>query len=215
MWRYGTSLLWAVRWLAVARAIGVGAAVAAGAAGHPRISLAVIGLMLAPSLYFLFWPGVCARRHGTQAIWWTPAPPRWLARQLPAPVPLGPAVWEVHAQDARRWRAPTPRAAARAYRQTYADELIALLQHRPDTVAVVSSGFNRLTPAERAAIQAAGGTVWDGPLWPRLLRRYPPWLMRCTQRRMFGAVVSTTDRRDPAVWVTWAVPARYAAAKGG
>ena len=154
-------------------------------------------------------PGLGARRSRTRAIWWTPAPGAWLARQLPTPRPLGPGVWEVHAQDARRWRGPTPREAARAYRQTYADELIALIRTRPDGVALVSSGFNRLTPEEAAAVRTARGMIWDGPLWPRLLRRYPPWMMALTQRRMFGAVVSTKDRRDPATWVTWVVPARH------
>lgn len=208
MWRYATSLFWAVRWQAPVRTLFLFWAAVAYFTGHSGAGGGLVALSLAPSLYFLGAPAMGARRYRTRAIWWTPAPPQWIRRQLPDPVLLGPVVWEVHAQDARRWRGATPREAARAYRQTYADELIRLIHTRPDSVALMSSGFNRLTPAEAQAIMAAGGTIWDGPLWPRLLRRYPPWIMALTQRRMFGGVVSRKDRRDPTAWVTWVVPAR-------
>jgi len=214
-WRYATSLFWHIRWGTTVRAVGVVLAGMAYGTGHNRIGDVLIGLLLAYFLYFIVWPGICARRCHLLATWWTPAPGSWLGRQLPTPLPLGPIVWEVHAQDARRWRAPTPHDAARAYRQTYADEVIRLIQTRPDTVALMSSGFNRLTPDEEQAIWDAGGRVWDGPLWPRLLRRYPPWIMALTQRRMFGSVVSRKDRRHPATWVTWVVPARQQYATGG
>lgn len=208
MWRYGTSLFWMVRWQGVFRALGVAAVLAAYGLGAPGLGDGLLLLVLAPSLYFLSAPAWWARRHHQRAIWATPVPPGWMQRQLPTPVALGPVVWEVHAQDGRRWHADTPHAAARQYRQTYAAEVIDLIQTRPATVALVSSGFNRLTSAEAQAITAAGGQIWDGPLWPRLLRRYPPWIMRATQKHMFGGVVSTTDRRVAATWVTWAVPAR-------
>lgn len=210
MWRYGTSIFWHVRWWGLVRGLGIFGMMGAVALGQMGLAAGILGLLCIPSVYVLIWPWVVARATGYRAIWWTPAPPRWLARQLPDPVDLGPVCWEVHAQDARRWRAETPRAAARAYRSTYATEVCRLIAARPDTVALLSSGFNRLTPAEQEAVLAAGGRIWDGPLWPRLLRRYPPWIMVLTQHRMFGGVVSHKDRRDPATWVTWVVPARQA-----
>lgn len=216
MWRYGTSLFWMVRWEPLGRRLALGLATLSFLSHHPRVGAGFVFLAVWPSLFFLSWPAWIATRYQTRAIWWTPAPPQWLQRQLPDSVSLGPSVWEVHAQDARRWHAPDPHQAARRYRQTYATEVIQVIQTRPDTVALMSSGFNRLTPAEQQAIEAAGGRIWEGPLWPRLLRRYPPWIMRATQRWMFGGVVSTKDRRDPATWVTWAVPARCVSPdKGG
>ncbi len=212
MWRYGTSLFWMARWQGWVRSIGIGLAVWGFLTAHERLGLLVLLLVLAPSFYFLGAPAWWAHRHHQRAIWSTPVPTSWMQRQLPTPVPLGPVVWEVHAQDGRRWAAWTPHEAARQYRQTYAAELIQLIDIRPDTVGLVSSGFNRLTPAEATAIRQAGGCIWDGPLWPRLLRRYPPWIMRATQKHMFGAVVSHKDRRDASTWVTWAVPARSGAA---
>ncbi|WP_053958140.1 hypothetical protein [Sulfobacillus thermosulfidooxidans] len=208
MWGYATSLFWHIRWQFWERTVFLTGAGLADLTGHLIIGAGLILVTMTHSLFFLVQPLRCARRYQTRAIWWTASPSAWIRRQLPEPVSLGSTVWEVHAQDARRWAGPTPKDAARRYRQTYAEELVQLIQTRPDTVGLVSSGFNRLTDAERQAIIHAGGTIWDGPLWPQLLRRYPPWIMRATQRRMFGAVVSPKDPRTPATWVTWAIPAR-------
>jgi hypothetical protein len=153
-----------------------------------------------------------ARRRGYRARFWVPVPAAWWRRALRQrfgyTLPPCRAVWELHADDAGRWRAATPADAARAFRAAYTAETLRLLADRPPGVALVSSTFNRLRPAEVAAITAAGGRCFPGPVDPRLPRRVPPRAYARLQRRLFGGVVSARRRDTPAAWTTWVVPPR-------
>jgi hypothetical protein len=155
---------------------------------------------------------VQAARRGYRARFWVPAPASWwrgvLRRRFGYVLPPGCRVWELHANDAARWRAATPAAAAQAFRTAYTAETLRLLAERPPSVALVSSTFNRLRPTELAAIQAAGGTVFRGPIATGLPRRVPPAAYARLQRRLFGGVVSARRRDTLAAWTTWVVPPR-------
>ena len=150
-----------------------------------------------------------AGRQGYHARFWTSAPAWWVRRcwrQLGGqPLPTGP-IWEIHAQDQHRW-AGSPPEAARAYRAAYAQEMAQLIVHRPTTVTLCCTTFNRLTPGEVQTIQNAGGQILPGPLHSRLPRIFTPRTVRSIQRRMFGGIVSTTVRSNPRQWTTWIVPA--------
>jgi hypothetical protein len=150
-----------------------------------------------------------AGRHGYRARFWMPAANSWVRRrwrQLGGPpIPPGP-IWEVHAQDQRRWPG-SPHQAAQAYRQAYATDMMRLIAMRPQHVSLCCTTFNRLTPEEQAAIHQAGGWIRSGPLHPHLPTLFSPRNMRHIQRRMFGGLVSTTPRTNPAHWTTWVVPA--------
>lgn len=150
-----------------------------------------------------------AGRQGYRARFWTRAPGHWVRRRWRQigghPLPPGP-IWEIHAQDQRRWTGSPPEAA-QAYRAAYAQEMAQLIVHRPPIVTLCCTTFNRLTPEEVQTLQKAGGQILPGPLHPRLPHLFSPRTVRRIQRRMFGAVVSTTVRTDPRRWTTWVVPA--------
>lgn len=154
---------------------------------------------------------VHARHLGYRARFWVAACPAWWERRTrawrPAPWPAGP-VWELHANDAGRWRDRTPTAAARAFRQVYTAEMARLIRERPPTVSLACSTFNRLSPAEAALIREAGGWIGPGPVHPALPSRVRPAVYRRLQRRLFGGVVSTRPRHVPAAWTTWIIPPR-------
>ena len=149
-----------------------------------------------------------ATRAGCWARWVIPAPEAWWGARLAALgilLPPGP-VWEMHVHDTHRWPGRWPREAADRFRAAYTADMLAWFAARPPDVTVVCTTFNRLTPAERAAIRAAGGAVVPGALHPRLAATMHPPAYARLQRRLFGGVVSTTVRHDPARWTTWMVP---------
>jgi len=185
------------------------ASVAAALVWWP-VGLAGLGLIVA-SLAAESWWRRFAVRAGCTARWVIPTSRRWWAHRLRRlglpPLPPGP-VWEIHVQDARRWPGTTPAAAAQTFRAAYRTDMAYWLAHRPPGVSVVSSSFNRPTLAEIDQIVAAGGALAPGAIHPRLAAVMTPAAYGRLQRRMFGAVVSTTRRTDPAQWTTWVVPPR-------
>lgn len=154
-----------------------------------------------------------ATRAGCRARWVVPAPEAWWGARLAAlgiRLPPGP-VWEMHVHDAHRWSGDSPGEAAARFRVAYTVDMLAWFAARPSHVTLVCTTFNRLTDAERAAITTAGGTVVPGALHPRLAAIMRPAAYRRLQRRLFGGIVSTTVRHDPARWTTWMVPPRRCA----
>lgn len=150
-----------------------------------------------------------ARRAGRYARWVVPSSRRWWARQgrrLGLP-PLTGRLWEIHVDDTWRWPG-TPREAAAAFREAYTLDMVWWINHRPPDVTLAGSTFNRLTPTEQRLITALGGTIVPGAIHPRLARIMTPRAYAALQQRLFGGVVSTTRRDDPARWCTWVLPPR-------
>lgn len=181
-------------------------------------AVAVWGLLATSLLQESRWRRA-ARQAGCTARWVIPSSRRWWNRRLvrlglPS-VPAGAALWEIHVQDDYRWRADTPAAAARPFRVAYGRDMAYWLRTRPPHVAVAGSTFNRLTPDEAALIRAAGGQIAPGAVHPRLPRSMTPAAYRRLQIRLFGGVVSTTPRHDPARWTTWVVPPLACEPRGG
>lgn len=152
-----------------------------------------------------------AHRLGYRARFWVAASPAWWARRTrgfcPVPWPPGP-VWELHADDAGRWRDASPALAARAFRRAYTAEMARLIAERPPTVTLCCSTFNRLTAEDQALIRGAGGFIGSGPVHPALPAHMRPTAYRRLQRRLFGGVVSTRARHRPEAWTTWVIPGR-------
>lgn len=150
-----------------------------------------------------------ARRRGYRVLFVLPCPPRWAARRLRALGYAGPVahrLWEMHVMDDRRWPAPNADEAVRAFRQAYTAERLRWLDARPAGVGVIFTTYNRLPTEEVAALQDRGAWRAAGALHPRIARAAHRRRVRVAQQRLFGRVVSTRDRTDPATWTTVYVP---------
>lgn len=170
--------------------------------------LALYGVLLGPS--YLRWR---ARRRGFRVLYVVPAPRWWVARRLRTLGYLGPVasrIWEMHVNEGRRWTAvgDDPIAAVRRFRQAYTADRMRWLAERPPGVGLLICTFNRLPPAEWAALEAAGAWATAGPLHPAIPAAVDAQRQQKVQTRMFGAVVSTHDRSNGAEWVTVYVPPR-------
>ena len=154
-----------------------------------------------------------AQRRGYQVLYVLPSPARWVSARLARLGYSGPVAdraWEMHVDEQRRWRWPdaAPEAAVRRFRAVYTADRLRWLDARPDDVALIITTFNHLPEAEMTALKAAGAWTASAPLDPRIPRVATARRQRQTQRRMFGGVVSSRDRCDPAGWTTVYVPPR-------
>lgn len=218
MWAYAVSALWRHPYEPAIYGGYFGAVFLTGFAASlmvPLIGLAVIVGGLFVGGVAMSWEGVAqtlSRQRGFRVLYVLPSPARWVARRLRAlgyVGPVAPRLWEMHVNEAVRWHhGPDPHDAVRRFRAAYTADRLRWLAERPDDVGLVICTFNRLPAAEVAALQAAGGWVYAGPLDARIPRVVTPRRQRNTQRRMFGAVVSRRDRTDPTAWTTVYVPPR-------
>jgi len=152
-----------------------------------------------------------AVRCGFRARFVVVGPQRWWARQLRRlgyPYPLIGPLWEIHALHAVHWSGETPKAAAQAFRATQVRDLQRWLAERPAGVTLLITTFNQWAPGERDLLDTVHAWAYAGPAHPRLPAYFTPRRMQTIQTQMFGAVISTTVRTDPAHWNTWVIPPR-------
>ena len=206
---YATSLLWRQShpWF-IPASLSMSVLLSLTPWGYAIGVLLMGGIALA--LLTEWWARWQAIRRGYRARFWVAAPPRWVEYLLQhhgyTGPPLHRTVWEVHAQDQRHWPGRTPKEAAHHYRTAYTSEFTRLITERPPDVTLICTTFNHLLDVERTLIAAHHGWWCSGALHPALPHAFSPLVMRHTQRRMFGGVVSNRVRTDAANWVIWVIP---------
>nr|WP_014107003.1 hypothetical protein [Sulfobacillus thermotolerans]AEP14340.1 hypothetical protein [Sulfobacillus thermotolerans] len=223
---YAVSALWrhtVHRWIygaAVAGLIVLGGSVSL-LTGNAGLALGVMDAGLGGLLLALGWEWGAqqwARHRGFRVLYVLPSPSTWVARRLRRLGYSGPVatrLWEMHVNERERWTViRDPARAVQAFRQAYTADRLRWLRERPDDVGLIICTFNRLPAAEWAALAQAGAWRVAAPLDPRIPPVVTPRRQRTTQLRMFGAVVSSRNRRHPATWTTIYVPPRATGSHG-
>ena len=211
LWRHGRSWVYPLYFIGVFIA-GVGIMVIV----NPWVGWSLLMMWEGAGALAIIWRDLArlaAWRRGYRVLYVMASPSAWIAHRLHALGYRGsvaPRIWEMHVDEQRRWIQPEENVhdAVRRFRTAYTADRLRWLEERPDDVGLLICTFNRLPMTELAALKAAGGWVYPGPLTPHIPPVMSPQRQRRTQTRMFGAAVSTKDRTDPNTWITVYVPPR-------